>query len=223
MAKDRKAKSTQALLDQIDAMSPNRSRASDGWIGDKAHRARKSDHNPNAAGVVQGIDITNDPAHGIVSDKIARALADSRDPRIKYLISNGMMCRSYRSGGNPAWTWTRYTGTNAHNKHFHLSVVDDPKLYDNASPWNLSGVKVTDKQAAKPPKVGRSLKKGDVGEDVRKLQVRLVALGYDVGKKGPDGKFGTATDAAVRAFQKKNKLDPIDGKVGPYTREKLLA
>lgn len=223
MARDRKAKSTQALLDQINAMSPNRSTKSDGWIGDKAHRARKSDHNPNAAGVVQGIDITNDPARGIVSDRIARALADSRDPRIKYLISNGKMCRSYRSGGKPAWTWNDYSGPSPHDKHFHLSVVDDPKLYDNASAWSLPGIKVTEKQAAKPAKVeARVLKKGDVGEDVRKLQVRLIALGYDVGKKGADGKFGIATDTAVRAFQKKNKIE-IDGKVGSYTEEKLRA
>ena len=220
----RAAKSITVLRGQIDALSPSRSKRSDGLLGDTAHAKRKSDHNPNAAGVVQGIDITNDPAHGIVSDKIARALADSRDPRIKYLISNGKMCRSYRSGGKPAWTWNDYSGPSPHDKHFHLSVVDDPKLYDNASAWSLPGIKVTEKQAAKPAKVEtRSLKKGDVGEDVRKLQVRLVALGSDVGKKGPDGKFGTATDAAVRAFQKKNKLDPIDGKVGPYTREKLLA
>lgn len=218
--RERRAKSTQALLEQINALSPNRSTASDGWIGDKAHRARKSDHNPNASGVVQGIDITNDPKHGIVSDKIARLLADSRDPRIKYLISNGMMCRSYRSGGKPAWTWTPYKG-NAHDKHFHLSVVDDPALYDDARPWSLSGVKVTPTQAARPAGA-RLLKKGDQGDDVRKVQAKLIKLGYDVGKAGADGKFGSGTDKAVRLFQKKNKLDD-DGRVGAYTLEKLLA
>jgi len=53
------------------------------------------------------------------------------------------------------------------------------------------------------------------GDDVRQLQQRLKALRYtQVG--GSDGIFGPSTDAAVRAFQRANRL-AVDGVVGPKT------
>ena len=67
----------------------------------------------------------------------------------------------------------------------------------------------------------RNLKKGMKGTDVKELQEKLIALGYDLGKYGADGDFGAKTDAAVRAFQKDNKLT-IDGIVGKKTIAKLI-
>lgn len=58
------------------------------------------------------------------------------------------------------------------------------------------------------------LKKGSKGEYVYTLQRLLVSKGYD--PKGIDGIFGPGCDAAVRKFQKDNKL-VVDGCVGPKT------
>lgn len=58
------------------------------------------------------------------------------------------------------------------------------------------------------------------GENVRLVQQRLLALGYQVGTV--DGVFGPNTDAAVRAFQEGNQLTP-DGIVGPQTWEQLFS
>jgi hypothetical protein len=58
------------------------------------------------------------------------------------------------------------------------------------------------------------------GEEIRKIQQRLVDLGFSVGASGADGIFGPATDAAVRAFQKSRGLT-VDGIVGPKTRAAL--
>ena len=65
------AKSLGLLAATVNAAAPNRSKASDGWIGDASHAARKSDHNPNRTpgdgipdGVVCALDITHDPANG---------------------------------------------------------------------------------------------------------------------------------------------------------------
>lgn len=44
------------------------------------------------------------------------------------------------------------------------------------------------------------------GDDVLALQKRLVALGFSVGDKGPDGIFGWDTDRAVRAWQEASGL-----------------
>lgn len=55
---------------------------------------------------------------------------------------------------------------------------------------------------------------GSVGEEVRRIQERLAALGLYAGLV--DGKFGGGTDAAVRRFQQANRLD-VDGEVGEHT------
>lgn len=47
----------------------------------------------------------------------------------------------------------------------------------------------------------RTLKRGMEGADVREMQQMLLQIGYDLGSYGPDGDFGPATEAAVKAFQ----------------------
>ena len=67
-----------------------------------------------------------------------------------------------------------------------------------------------------------TLKMGDVGADVKRMQEALLSKGYDLGKYGADGDFGPGTDSAVRAFQKAKGLE-TDGVVGPKTWAALLA
>ncbi|WP_437870844.1 peptidoglycan-binding protein [Methylorubrum extorquens] len=62
--------------------------------------------------------------------------------------------------------------------------------------------------------------------DVAAIQRALLARGYDLGKGGPsgrgdDGKAGTKTTVAIKAFQIANGLTP-DGKVGENTRAALF-
>lgn len=58
------------------------------------------------------------------------------------------------------------------------------------------------------------------GRDVFEVQQRLNELGYKVG--APDGAYGPATAAAVRAFQRDAKLE-VDGVVGLKTQQALAA
>jgi peptidoglycan hydrolase-like protein with peptidoglycan-binding domain len=58
------------------------------------------------------------------------------------------------------------------------------------------------------------LKKGSTGEAVKQLQSALKDLGYDVG--AVDGKFGTKTEQAVKAFQQDRGIG-VDGIVGDIT------
>ncbi len=64
------------------------------------------------------------------------------------------------------------------------------------------------------------LKKGDQGEEVARVQLRLNDLGYAVGTA--DGIFGAKTQAAVKLFQARNALT-VDGKVGQRTMDKLFS
>lgn len=66
------------------------------------------------------------------------------------------------------------------------------------------------------------LKRGTSGPEVKQLQERLNALGFDCGEA--DGKFGKNTEAAVIAFQRaqgEGVLGSADGKVGRRTSAAL--
>jgi|tagenome__1003787_1003787.scaffolds.fasta_scaffold20489188_2 hypothetical protein len=126
----RLANGLKTLLEQVNRLYPSRSRASDGTIGDAAHAATKSEHNPNAAGVVTALDITHDPANGADMNKLAESLILSEDPRVWYIIFN----RRIWQGG----VWTPYYGDNPHDKHLHISADQKPSLYDKADPWQIS-------------------------------------------------------------------------------------
>ena len=65
-----------------------------------------------------------------------------------------------------------------------------------------------------------TLKNGDKGDEVARLQQALIDLGYLSGKA--DGTFGNRTENALRTFQRKNGLD-VDGLAGDITRETLYA
>lgn len=63
---------------------------------------------------------------------------------------------------------------------------------------------------------------GSVGEDVKIMQMALIALGYDLGSYGADGDFGPGTQAALIAFQENVRLTPT-GVYDAETRAKVEA
>lgn len=132
----RVAKSLDVLRSQVDTRWPARKKENDGTIGDAAHSARLSDHNPDEHGIVRALDITNDPTTGPDSHILANTLLASRDPRIKYIISRRHIASSYPAHGNAAWAWRPYSGSNPHDKHCHISVVADDTA-DNIEPWTI--------------------------------------------------------------------------------------
>lgn len=66
------------------------------------------------------------------------------------------------------------------------------------------------------------IRQGSSGGDVQTMQRYLIALGYHCGAEGADGVFGSATRAAVRAFQSDHRLK-VDGICGPKTWYALIA
>lgn len=199
----RLAKSLETLRAQVNLRWPTRNKSSDGSIGDPAHSARTSDHNPNDDGVVCAIDITHDPKSGCDSEALAQALRASRDPRIKYIISNRKIC----SPDNQNWAWRKYTGSNPHDHHVHISVKGSKAHYDNVGPWVLD-VSFMPPPIPTAPEPPPTLKQGDNNDDVKRAQKLLGVVA--------DGSFGPLTLKAVKAFQSKHGLVP-DGYIGPQT------
>jgi hypothetical protein len=209
----RLAKSLDQLRAQANKAYPNRSKASDGTVGDTAHSSRASDHNPNPDGVVTALDLTHDPKNGLDIQAFADALVASKDERIKYIICNGRIV-SGSGQKSPAWKWRPYTGKNAHAKHVHISVKAAKALYDDTRAWSFSGKPVAD--APKPK--DSILKRGSKGPFVTELQANLARLGFAVGEI--DGDYGERTESAVKAFQTAKGLE-VDGWAGPRTIEAI--
>lgn len=145
----RVANSLNQLLAQANAEAPNRAKGADGSIGDPAHQSElcASQHNSccvkfNGVWIIRARDFTHDPAGGFDSYAFAEQLRLSRDPRIRYIISNGRI-----TGPNYGWVWHPYGGSDPHENHAHVSVVDAQALYDDTSrAW-----RIVPPAAAKPP------------------------------------------------------------------------
>lgn len=211
------AASLEHLLAQVNAQWPGRRKDSDGGIGNAEHASRSSDHNPwvmdGKTGVVTARDFTHDPRSGCDSYMLAQALIDSRDPRIKFVISNRRIASG--AGGPSPWKWRKYTGANPHDHHCHVSVREEKKFYDDTTVWDIdlmASLKPTP-AARQPATLPPLLQKGSRGEDVRHAQQLL--------KITIDGRFGKNTETAVRLFQEKRKLG-VDGRIGPQTWKALL-
>jgi len=206
---DRLAHGLEKLRSQVNARWPNRSKDSDGWIGDASHQTRTSDHNPwikdGNDWVVSAIDLTHDPIHGFDSYLFADHLLAKQDPRLKYVISNR------RIGSGPAGPspgkWRKYTGSNPHDHHCHISIKSDKADYDSTKDWVLEGMATPQEPVTyAPPRP--TIRLGDRNEHVKFLQTKL-------GLRA-DSIFGEYTRRAVVAIQNKRGLEP-DGIVGPQT------
>lgn len=113
------------LRAEVNALFPGRDKASDGSIGDAAHAARESDHNPDENGWVRAIDIDEDLWGANHPDPhIANTLAirlteiGKRDKRLKYVIFEG-----YIYSREHGWVARVYRGPNMHNHHIHISFT----------------------------------------------------------------------------------------------------
>ena len=212
----RLARSLETLRAQINRIAPNRSKVSDGTIGDAKHASRSSDHNPwvkdGGVGVVTALDITHDPKGGVDIQKLADALVASRDGRIKYIICNGRIV-SGSGQKHAAWQWRPYSGSNKHNRHVHVSVKASKSAYDSTAAWKLDGEAIAEVSPA-----DSVLRKGSRGPFVLELQLNLIALGF--GPRQADGEFGDRTEAAVKRFQRSAGLKD-DGWAGPRTLEAI--
>lgn len=197
------APSLDQLRAEVNALWPNRSKASDGTIGDAAHSSRTSDHNPNARRSVNAIDIT---ASGVDVQKIINAA--KAHPSVRYIIFNRQIMN--RDIGN--FAARRYTGSNPHVAHVHISIYQSAAAERRTQSWGLANAKGggTSGGSTYKPVSGSAplVRLYHKGEPVRRIQA---AVGVKV-----DGFYGPDTASAVGRFQKAHGL-AADKVVGPDT------
>ena len=90
---------------------------------------------------------------------------------------------------------------------------DPGELFD----WTrlaAAGIGLWPEAAPAPAQPDSALRQGDGGEAVRRRQERLRAVGYGL---VPDGRFGPATAAVVRAFQRHFRQARVDGAIDRET------
>jgi hypothetical protein len=127
------------LRNQVNKRWPKRDKRSDGWIGDKAHAGRQSDHNPDSRGLVHALDIDADldPKDLGAAQRLANqivAYAASGIPganRIKYVVFNDQIASG--TYANSMWKW-RGSGY-GHMHHIHVSF--STKGENNAQTYPL--------------------------------------------------------------------------------------
>lgn len=122
------APSLEQLLREINQQWPGRSKVSDGGIGDAAHSARVSDHNPNERRSVNARDFTKSflPVMEIIEKLLW-------DPRLNYIIYNRTIWSRSRN-----FVPRAYSGANPHTAHFHVSILQARWAEQDTSPWGIS-------------------------------------------------------------------------------------
>lgn len=121
------APSLSNLRGEVNARWPLRSKASDGTIGDAAHQATRSDHNPNDRGSVDAWDMTAD---GV--DVRAVIFHFEKHPSAHYWIYDGQI-----ADRDSAWVRRPYTGSNPHTKHAHFSIRQTRIAEEDKTRWGV--------------------------------------------------------------------------------------
>jgi len=180
------------LRAEVNTRWPNRPKGSDGTVGNAAHAARQSDHNPNVRGSVDAFDIT----YPGVDPKIIIS-AVSKHPSANYVIFNRKI---YSRSSN--WKAEPYAGVSPHTEHLHVSIMQSVKAENDTTPW-LAGATVK----PKPKPVKRSTFPLPTGQ----------AFGRKISAKIHNGYRNSEDKSDVKKIQRKLGVTPVSGWFGPIT------
>lgn len=192
----KEAAGLKTLKAQFDAAFPGRDRASDGAIGDAAHSARSSDHNPNSRGYVCARDFDEDvkPKSKAESERLMRRFGNELaeyaasglpgSDRVKYVVYEDRVASgTYRS------SWWKFRGSGyGHTHHLHLSVTQAAEKDGQRWPLPIFGFPSFDVQKRQ-------------AAEAKKAAVKKAAAKKPAAKKTPAKK-------AVKAVAKKAPARP---------------
>lgn len=124
-------KALTTFRNEVNAVFPNRDKASDGTIGDAAHQASTSDHNPDSDGSVDAWDMDVDLKSGNDAANIEKLKAAFQaHPAARYWIHNRKIANR-----NNGWKREAYYGASAHTEHVHWN--SEPAHEDSTKSWEV--------------------------------------------------------------------------------------
>lgn len=202
------------LIDEVDARWPNRKKSLDGSIGDQAHAARSSEHNPDRdsdpmpRGLVSALDITKDSAAQM--EELRRDLI--ADPRTWYVIHDGKIwSRTY------GFRERAYNGASPHTGHMHVSLMQTsagarrgswdivkaqtPKPTPKPDPKPVTPVVHLANMIAAAKKDAKAGWPGKANAEAKVVEEALGERGF-LADQYVDGLFGTKSVEAYAAFQR---------------------
>jgi hypothetical protein len=168
------------LRSEFDQMAPQRDRASDGAVGDAAHQAEVSDHNPDETGSVpihdadklnevHAIDVDSDLLESdLTMEKVVQFLLgrcrSGAETRLRYIIYRRRIW-SASSG----WAEKAYTGASPHTEHAHFSVSYASSGEASTVSWRLEDIPVALTAADKTwisSEIGKKINDANIAENV---------------------------------------------------------
>lgn len=200
------------LRNQVNKRWPKRDKASDGIVGDSAHAARPSDHNPDSRGYVHALDIDEDFGRKGDNMRFANELIEyarmgaKGSERLKYVVYEDRVASGTHK--DQFWVWRGSGFGHTHHIHvsftkvgeqdtspFRLPILGYPHVWDGVVP-NIENVWKANK--FKLPSIS-----------AWRVAARLHDLGYWSGK-APIKYVQLYPTKAVREFQEAKGL-PTNG------------
>lgn len=207
----------ESFRQEVNRRYPKRKKTSDGTLGDQAHKARVSEHNPDSDGTIDAFDMDvnlfgsdNDTGSAAEDAEVRKLIKEFLSkPEAQLVIYDRHIYNPDIQGGKARWYGDWSSGKNPHDHHVHFQARQSKE------DRQYNGDKVKDAQPTPAPtKVKASeLKLGDQGSDVKVLQRAL-------GRLEVDGKFGKVTESRLKAYQRGHGLKD-DGIAGPLTLKSL--
>lgn len=194
------------MRDQINKRWPDRDKRSDGILGDAAHSARQSDHNPDSRGFVHALDIDED-LRGSANDNVWLADQIIAYPRMRRSGSNRLKYVVYEekiaSGTYPNHFWTWRGDNYGHTIHMHISFTTQGE--SDSTPFDIpilsNGVRgVWDGHAPFFDVLQNAIASGSANKATWRLACRLKELGFYEGSVAPEG-IQKYPKNAIRAMQ----------------------
>lgn len=196
-----------------------------GLQGDGGHPFYKICTNYNSIGIECGVNYTDTSARDGDGDSNKWYFTEATQESLVWLVSKLM--DEYKIPLEHVIRHYDVTSKNCPNPYVKNNKLKTSWTWDefkaNLVQYRKDGtIKLPTEKRGEITKEPVTLRIGNSGEAVKELQNMLIALGYSCGSYGADGKFGSATQNALKAFQKASGL-AVDGIYGEHSRAALTS